>query len=266
VLVDGFTIVAQIINFLILMFLLRRFLYRPILETMENRENQIAARLEEAEQKKLAAEDERLRYQQKTQQFQDQLAEKQREAEEDIETWRKDALRHARGEVDETIANWQRTVEQEKDIFRAGLRQFIIRQTYSVASQAVRELANAELEEAMVGSFLRRIQEPGFDMNQLLEGGESSDSQGLTLRSAFDLPSGARDRIDSIIREKFGPAILLRVEKDPSLAAGIELAGPGGRQISWNLERYLETLEDSLEVAVQEMIGERRQSAGQMEA
>ena len=56
--IDYFTTIAQIINFLILVYLLRRFLYRPILKSMDEREQKIISRLKEAEQKKKDAEQE----------------------------------------------------------------------------------------------------------------------------------------------------------------------------------------------------------------
>ena len=48
---DGFTIVAQVVNFLILVALLKRFLYAPIIRTMQAREDHITTRLDEAQEK-----------------------------------------------------------------------------------------------------------------------------------------------------------------------------------------------------------------------
>ena len=50
-----FTIVAQAINFLILVWLLKRFLYKPILHAIDEREKGIATQLAEAEAKKAEA-------------------------------------------------------------------------------------------------------------------------------------------------------------------------------------------------------------------
>ena len=41
--IDWFTVVAQAINFLILVWLLKRFLYKPILHAIDEREKGIAA-------------------------------------------------------------------------------------------------------------------------------------------------------------------------------------------------------------------------------
>ncbi len=56
--IDYFTIFAQIINFLILVFLLRHFLYGPVTKLMEEREQKMVSRLLEVEKKKSEAEHE----------------------------------------------------------------------------------------------------------------------------------------------------------------------------------------------------------------
>jgi F-type H+-transporting ATPase subunit c len=50
-LIDWFTVGAQLLNFLILAWLLKRFLYRPILDALDAREQRIAAELADADAK-----------------------------------------------------------------------------------------------------------------------------------------------------------------------------------------------------------------------
>ena len=54
-LIDWFTVAAQAVNFLILVWLLKRFLYKPILGAMDAREQRIASRLRQAETEKAEA-------------------------------------------------------------------------------------------------------------------------------------------------------------------------------------------------------------------
>jgi len=54
--VDWFTVGAQLLNFAILFALLARFLYRPIVDAIDEREARIRERLEEAEQRESEAE------------------------------------------------------------------------------------------------------------------------------------------------------------------------------------------------------------------
>ena len=50
-LINPFTVLAQLVNFLILVWLLKRFLYKPILHAIDEREKGIAAQLAQAEGK-----------------------------------------------------------------------------------------------------------------------------------------------------------------------------------------------------------------------
>ncbi len=58
-LIDWFTVAAQVINFLVLVWLLKRFLYQPIIDAIDAREKRIAAELADADAKKAEARQER---------------------------------------------------------------------------------------------------------------------------------------------------------------------------------------------------------------
>ena len=49
---DWFTLIAQLVNFLVLVWLLKRYLYKPILDAIDERENLIASQLHAAEETK----------------------------------------------------------------------------------------------------------------------------------------------------------------------------------------------------------------------
>ena len=71
-LIDWFTVVAQAINFLLLVWLLKRFLYKPILQAIDDREKRIATQLQEAGATKEDAEKERRDFQKKNAEFDQQ--------------------------------------------------------------------------------------------------------------------------------------------------------------------------------------------------
>ena len=58
-LIDWFTVGAQVLNFLILVWLLKHFLYKPILNAIDAREKRIASELADADAKKTEAQKER---------------------------------------------------------------------------------------------------------------------------------------------------------------------------------------------------------------
>ena len=73
-LIDWFTVIAQVVNFLILVWLLKRFLYRPILNAIDAREKRIATELADADAKKAEAIKERDEFQHKNEEFDRQRA------------------------------------------------------------------------------------------------------------------------------------------------------------------------------------------------
>jgi F-type H+-transporting ATPase subunit b len=247
VLFDWFTVFAQIVNFLILMFLLRRFLYGPIIDAMQNRERLVKERLEAAEQKRLEAEEERQGYQAKNQELREHFEQKQEQAEGEVQAWRKEALQSARQEVDATLQEWRKSIQQEKDSFNTELRRFAVQQTYVIAGHAIRDLADASLEERIVDVFLSQLKTKKIDLSKL-----KNSADGFTLRSAFELPADVRDQVQQELKVHLGKDMSLQFETDPDLAAGIELAAQDGYQVAWNLRRYLDALEDELDSQFQQ--------------
>src|ERR1700689_4507849 len=71
-LIDWFTVGAQTLNFLILVWLFQRFLYKPILNAIDAREKRIAGELADAAAKKAEAEKERDEFQNKNKAFEEQ--------------------------------------------------------------------------------------------------------------------------------------------------------------------------------------------------
>ena len=73
-LIDWFTVGAQALNFLILVWLMKRFLYKPILHAIDAREKRIATELADADAKKAEAQKERDEFQHKNEEFDQQRA------------------------------------------------------------------------------------------------------------------------------------------------------------------------------------------------
>lgn len=246
-LVDWFTVAAQVVNFVILLLLLRRFLYRPIVEAMRERERKVAERLQSAADERVQAEAERERYQSLTEELRQAFAAKKRAAEEEVDLWRAGAIERARQEVEGVAQAWRKSLEQEKESFGADLRRFAVRQTCAVAGKALRDLADVGLEERLLERFLTLVEEGSLDLGQL----EGDAAEGLVVSSAFELGDGARQRLRRALEARLGTELTLRFEVRPELEAGVELAGARGYHAAWNLQRYLQALEDDLDDQLQ---------------
>lgn len=241
-LIDWFTVLAQIVNFLILVFLLHRFLYNPILNAMAQREQRIADDLEAAERKRREAREEIESYQQKKAELDEKRQELLRQAEEDAEEKRRDLLQKARTETEEIRTRWQRAIEQEKESFLADLRRRVSQETYRIIRSALADMADVALEERIVTVFLERLSElPDSEQEALAN--ETADS--WKVNSAFDLPAEQQEEIRQVVEEVVGHNGRLHFNTQPDLIAGIELVA-AGHKVAWSLDSYLDNLEEAL--------------------
>src|SRR5271166_4177021 len=95
-LIDWFTVCAQALNFVILVWLMRRFLYRPILKAIDAREKRIAAELAGAAAKGVEAGKQRAEFEQKTEELDQQRAGLLKKATDEASAERKRLLDEAR--------------------------------------------------------------------------------------------------------------------------------------------------------------------------
>jgi F-type H+-transporting ATPase subunit b len=247
-LIDWFTVLAQIINFLILVFLLHRFLYNPILNAMTQREERIANDLETAERKRREAREEIESYRQKKAELDDKRQELLRQAEKEADKKRHDLLQKARAETEEIRSRWQRAIEQEKEAFLADLRRRVSQETYRVMRSALADMADVALEERIVAVFLARLADlPKSEREALADetsGGETAAS--WKINSAFDLPDERQEEIERVVKEKWGYNGRLDFNTQPDLIAGIELVA-AGHKVAWSLGSYLDSLEEAFD-------------------
>jgi F-type H+-transporting ATPase subunit b len=244
VLIDWFTIIAQILNFLILVFLLHRFLYGPIVKMMDEREEQIFARLKEANEREQVAEAEAERYRQ----AQTALEEDRRgvliQAEQDAELRRKELLQQAREDAQDLQRHWREAIELEKETFLRELRQRTTQQIYAVARRALTDLADADLERQMLRVFVERLRSLDEAARRELRP-SPDDGAPLFVYSAFDLNEADRRSIEQSLEDVVGDYVPVTFETRPGLVNGLELRS-ASRRVAWNLAHYLTSLEDEI--------------------
>lgn len=112
-LVDWFTLVAQIVNFLILVWLLKRFLYKPVLHAIDEREKRIARELADAAAKQTEARKERDEFQHKNEEFARQRAALLSQAMDEAKTERQRLFEEARQAASALSAKRQDTLRDD---------------------------------------------------------------------------------------------------------------------------------------------------------
>lgn len=244
-LIDWFTVFAQIVNFLILIWLLHRFLYGPIVKAMQAREDRIREQLESADGQRRAAEEIKANYVSKRQELDEQHDRLIIEAREEAEAWRKEQMDRARAEVDEAQGHWQEAIQREKDLFLRELRQRTGHKVVAIARRALADLADADLEAQMVHVFLQRLQTTDPDRREEIAQSIRDSGRAIVVQSAFELPPEQRDEFTALVGDMVGEGVPLEFVTDSELLAGIELKA-GSYHVAWSLDEHLVSLEQDM--------------------
>ena len=251
-LIDWFTVVAQAINFLILVWLMKRFLYKPILHAIDAREKRIAAELADADARKADARKERAEFQHKNEEFDRQRSDLLRTATEEAATERQRLMDKARQAADALSAKRMEALRKDARHLNQALCLRVQQEVLAISRKALTELATTSLEERLTEVFIRRLRElDGQAKAELASAMEASTEPGL-VRSAFDLPTEQRAALQKALNQTFSAGIGVRFETAPDLISGIEFS-TNGRKVAWSIADYLA----SLEKGVGELLKER---------
>jgi len=253
-LIDWFTVAAQVINFLILVWLLKRFLYRPILDAIDARENRIAAELADADAKKAEARKERDELQHKNDAFEQQRAALLSRATEEAKAERKRLLDEARQAADALSAKRIQTLSNDNHNLKQAIRRRTQQEVFAVARKALSDLATASLEERMGEVFTRRLRALDGQAGEGLAKALKTVSGPARVRSAFDLPAEQRAAIQNALNETFSADVHVTFETVPELVSGIELT-TNGQKLAWSVVDYLGTLEKGVDQLLQAQSG-----------
>ncbi len=224
--IDWWTLALQIVNFLVLVWLLERFLYRPVRAIIEERKRLAAHALAEAERAKAEADAARQRFER----AEAQLAGEKRKALEDmhreLENERAQVLEEAGRKAERLIAQARQSIERERADALEALRGEL---GVLAADLAARILEGADARDPG-DATLARIEAQLNGLPKAERGRLQRDLSGqgakLTIVTARALPARERARW----AKRLGAALALEGEPrfitDPAILGGAELRFP----------------------------------------
>lgn len=255
--IDWITVLAQIANFLVLVWLLRRLLYGPITRAMEEREAKIRERFSEAEQRETAAETERECLRNEREKLNERRDELLGEAQEQARRLSHDLENEARVEIEDKREIWLAQLRKEELAFLHELRENATSHVERVARRALSDFANLKLEEAMADTFIAQLTE--LD-GKTLRGfrSEAAAAEGrIFISSAFELPPPTKAKLTRAIRETVHTCAEIEYQRDPDLICGVRLK-VRGQTFQWSIAAYLDDLEEETKAFLDNAAGHGR--------
>ncbi len=257
--IDWFTVGAQTINFLLLVWLLKRYLYVPILKAIDARESHVAKVLSDADTIKSEAELERKLFDQKNFEINAKHDELLKESKMIAYEKGEQIILNAHIKADDISKNRLLVLERELQYYHDNIAVKSLKEIYEITRKVLADLADVKLEEKMFECFCKHLQsitpEEKNNLNKIIESGKS----GLILYSAFELTPAKIKKTNAILQQVISPNINrhypLKYEIKPELISGIELRSNGWK-IAWNSEDYLNVLQTN----IKQLLDEQRET------
>ncbi len=233
--IDWITVAAQIANFLVLVWLLKRFLYRPILDGIDAREAEIAERMGEAKTIREAAEAEKAEFARRVARLESEQSDVLVTVRAEAQGVREKMLAETREQLAAERAGLARDRKAEAQRYATALQNSGAEALLALTRKALMELADETFEERVVIHAGRQID---ASRQELLEAASGASEAVVTTRDS--LSETLRAALANQVAERL-PELTLRFATDPAQAPGLVLR-LGGVQVGWTVDSYIEEL------------------------
>jgi F-type H+-transporting ATPase subunit b len=238
---DWTTLLLQTVNLLVLVWLLRRFLFRPVMAIIAARQRAAETLLADAEAARGTARAEADRIASRRKSLAAEGDHILADAHASAEAERTELLQQARQEAARTQQAAETTLDQERARARRALEAEARQLAVTIAARLLARLppqaATAALLD-MLDAWLATL--PAATLASLAGTGET-----LEVATAAPLDEAAQVSCAAMLRRRLGDGPRLRFMGDPALIAGVELRGPHARlSNTWraDLDRIAEEL------------------------
>ena len=251
-LIDWFTVGAQVVNFLILVWLMKLFLYQPVLNAIEKRRKEIAAILAEAEADKIQARREKEEFRNKNDELEQQRAALLEKARVEAAEERRRLIEDARGDAEDLRSRQREALRREHEHLGDDIARLAREEVFAIAEKALADLAGGSMEARIGEVFSGRLRELDRDTREKLATAMDVSPGPIVVHSAFELSEATRKTLENALREVLPAPVSFRTE--PGLIGGFEILF-GQQKLAWNIESHLEELRRSVEAVLAENNG-----------
>ena len=221
--VDWITFILEIINFLVLIWILQRFLYKPVLAVINRRQTEINNTVQEAKQ--LREEAERLQ-----EQYENRLAEWNKEKQaarlvlnQEIEALRTKRLEEVRAELESERQKAEIVAERRLGEQQEQAEVTALYQGASFTSRLLEQLAGPEQEQRLIERFLDDLGKISAGLRHTIQASITPANNTIHIASAYPLPPVVCDKLESRLKTIINKSFEVSYTQDKELIAGLRV-------------------------------------------
>lgn len=251
--INWFTVIAQIVNFIVLVWLLKRFLYKPILKAIDEREKKIAAQINDAEAKDALAKKEQAEFSKKNESFEKEKKTLMDKAIAETNEERQKLVESARNEAAELRSKLEKSLTEMQENLKHDIAQKTQQEVFAIARKTLADLASLSLEEQSTTIFIKRIKELKKEEKAAFLEAFKTTSDAILVKSAFDFPKKQQTAIKNAVNEILGTPTSFQFKTAPEIISGIELTS-NGYKLSWSISAYLNSLQKEVSATLNDKV------------
>jgi len=221
------TFLLEILNFLVLLWILKRFLYKPVLDVIAQRRAAIEKTLADAQAHQIAAESLKSRYE-------GRLAEWEQEKEKVLEDLHREMLKERERLLDDLDAELNKEREKarvlnerRKDDDLRKYQETSLELGVRFVSRLLSRLAGPELDTRLFDLALEQLDDLPVDRLESIHLACQACSGQVGVASAYPLDNGRRELLRQKLDSLLGIPVACRFSEDASLMAGLRITlGP----------------------------------------
>ncbi len=155
---DKGLIIWTIVSFAVLVLLLSKVAWKPLIQALKDREDGIRKAIDDAGSARKAAEQLKAQYEQELAKAQDQAAGYISQAQAEAQKLREQMLKDAEADARRLTEQTQRQLEEEKAKLSHQLREEVAGLSVKVAEKLLRHAVNVKEQDALVQGFIKDLE------------------------------------------------------------------------------------------------------------
>jgi F-type H+-transporting ATPase subunit b len=236
---DWSTFALEVVNFLILIWLLKRFFYQPVLNVIEQRRQQIREELSQASREQAEADQLKTRYEARLSDWETERQAARAALEQELVQERGKRLRQLDDELDrQRLKHAARDLQQQTQ-WRRQAETEALQLGAAFASRLLTTLAGPELDRRLQQLFIDQLTTLPESALKQLHQGRLDEAQRIEVVSALPLDESQQQAIRQALEQRIGPSQgQWQFRQDTQLIAGLRIS-IGGWLLHANLQDEL---------------------------
>ena len=220
------TFALQVVNFLVLVWLLKRFLFKPVSAIVAHRKAEIARAQAEAETARQSAEQARKEFEQRRTEIEVQRQALSEKTHAELADQRSKMLQAAQAEIDKLKSAMLKQLDEERENAAREISDRAVQIAVQLADRLLRQCAAPFLDELFLDRMVNHLDRLTMAERAALLDQSGPDRGSLSVTTASPLSSDTESKWRTALAEHLGASLHITFAVDKDLIAGTELKFP----------------------------------------